>query len=176
MFWFATWSCKTKWSKGWVVSWVGASHCSSSIVPSQRYIFSQSVQSFKKDYISWLPSTIVFLKLVGLQGWFSPSHKLEMSSICMHTILLLTLSAYLDTQKLLIFELQLCLINHGNWTGSWNLVIMTLYDTSTHATHMFWETLFQAPWNNIDHSCSIKVFILTYFVFLSASCRLNHAD
>ena len=79
----------------------------------------------------------------------------------------------MDTQKLLIFELQLCLINHGNWTGSWNLVIMTLYDTSTHATHMFWETVCQAPWNNIDHFCYVKVFILRLLELLENSFRLR---
>ena len=38
--------------------------------------------------------------------------------------------------KLVIFKLQLCPIYYKTCRGSWNIVIMTLGVSSTHATHI----------------------------------------
>ena len=47
----------------------------------------------------------------------------------------LTYSTSLEAQKLVVFGLQLCYINHKNCRGSWNLVFMILGDTSTHNSY-----------------------------------------
>ena len=47
-------------------------------------------------------------------------------------------STYLERQRLLIFELQLCPIDHKTCSGFCNLVIIMLDDTSTHLTLIFW--------------------------------------
>ena len=47
------------------------------------------------------------------------------------------LSTYLEPLELVTFELQLCPINHKTCGGSWNFVIITLEDTSTHETIIF---------------------------------------
>ena len=60
-------------------------------------------------------------------------------NVSMHALFFLTKSTHLKSQKLVIFELQLYPINRKIYGGYWNLVIMTLGDTSTYATHIFWR-------------------------------------
>ena len=72
---------------------------------------------------------------------------------------------YLEPQKLVIFEPQLCPINHQTYRGSSNVVVMTLGDTSTHATHMFWEKFVTASWNNINHLAILKYLYLNTLSF-----------
>ena len=73
----------------------------------------------------------------------------------------LTYSTYLEHQKLVIFGLHLCSINHKNYR-SWN-----------HKTHSFWEKVWHhIPWNSIiifngDTKCVLLIrFLLQNLITL----------
>ena len=47
-------------------------------------------------------------------------------------------------------------INNKTCRVSWNLVIKTLEDTTTNATHIFWEKFVTISWNKINHFAILK--------------------
>ena len=64
--------------------------------------------------------------------------------------------------------------NHKTRRGSWNLVSVTLEDTSFHATHIFLGKVCHIILKQDWSFCYIKPFTLIYFiVFPAASCWLK---
>ena len=59
--------------------------------------------------------------------------------VCMYVrITFPDLKQVFGASKLVMFELQLCRVNNKTCRVSWNIVIFTLRDSCTHATHIFW--------------------------------------
>ena len=92
-------------------------------------------------------------------------------SVCMYGLIFLTYSTYLEPQKLVIFGLQLCAINHKNFRGSWNLVLIILgAGASLPITHFFGEEVCHHILKQINHFawrhevCCFNHFLVQYLI------------
>ena len=111
---------------------------------SKRYIFSEKAQTLKTTFHNFVFNieTGWATRLVSL------CYKLEiLMYVCMHAFFFFfffyarltfpDMKHLFRAPKSAIFELQLCPSNHKTFRGSWNLVIVTLGDSSTRGTQKF---------------------------------------
>ena len=82
------------------------------------------------------------------RGKIATSKRTQKLKNIMYVLIFPTCSTSLEPQKLVIFGLHLCHINHKDCIGSWNFVLMILGDTSTHNSHFMEKSLSPYPETN----------------------------